>query len=116
MRTHIPEQLLQLDNSVRSVQATNKQKNLKLFLYFTEPIVNTSTQVLKSLQISEGSLVSATGNNDSLGNRRFGFQLVNISDIAIVTARLDSRLVFSRQGTPVSPIAPVTFLFGKLRV
>ncbi|KAL7605511.1 hypothetical protein Lser_V15G17248 [Lactuca serriola] len=115
MRTHIPEQLLQLDNSVRSVQATNKQKNLKLFLYFTEPIVNTSTQVLKSLQISEGSLVSATGNNDSLGNRRFGFQLVNISDIAIVTARLDSRLVFSRQGTPVSPIAPVTFLFDSQR-
>ncbi|KAI3765845.1 hypothetical protein L2E82_15891 [Cichorium intybus] len=115
MRTHIPEQLLQLDNSVRSVQATNKHKNLKLYLYFTEPILNTSTEVMKSLQISQGSLVSETSNNDSLGNRRFGFQVVDISDIAIVTASLDSGLVLSRQGTPVSPIAPVTFLFDSQR-
>ncbi|KAL4584923.1 hypothetical protein LXL04_009534 [Taraxacum kok-saghyz] len=115
MRTRIPEQLLQLDNSVRLVQATNKHKNLKLYLYFTEPILNTSTEVLKSLQISEGSLVLATGNNDSLGNRRFGFQVEDISDTAIVTARLDSGLVLSRQGTPVSPIPPVTFLFDSQR-
>lgn len=115
LRTHIPEQLLQLDNTVRSVQATNKYKNLKLYLYFTEPIVNTSAQVLKSLQVSQGSLISATSNNDSLGNRRFGFQLVDLSEIAIVTVRLDSELVLTRQGTPVSPVAPVTFLFDSQR-
>ncbi|KAJ0890355.1 hypothetical protein HanRHA438_Chr09g0422841 [Helianthus annuus] len=37
LRTHIPEQLLQLDNNVRSVQVTNKHKNLKLYLYFPNP-------------------------------------------------------------------------------
>ncbi|KAI7734484.1 hypothetical protein M8C21_030292 [Ambrosia artemisiifolia] len=115
LRTHIPEQLLQLDNNVRSVQATNKHKNLKLYLYFTQPIVNTSTEVLKSLKVSQGSLVSTTSNKDSLGNRRFGFQFVDISEIAIVTARLDSGLLVSRQGSPVSPVAPVTFLFDSQR-
>lgn len=112
LRTHIPEQLLQLDNNVRSVQATNKYKNLFLYLYFTKPIVNTSTEVLKSIKVSQGSLISSTSNNDSLGNRRFGFQFVDITDIAIVTAKLDSQSLLTRQGTQVSPVAPVTFLFG----
>nr|XP_043614618.1 uncharacterized protein LOC122586699 [Erigeron canadensis] len=115
LRTHIPEQLIQLDDSVRSVQATNRYKNLKLYLYFTEPIVNTSAEVLKSIEVSQGSLVLDTNNNDSLGNRRFGFQFVDISNTAIVTARLDSGLVLTRQGTPVSPVAPVTFLFDVQR-
>ncbi|KAI3761371.1 hypothetical protein L1987_51785 [Smallanthus sonchifolius] len=115
LRTHIPEQLLQLDNNVRLVQATNKYKNLKLYLYFTHPIVNTSTEVLKSLKVSQGSLVSTTSNKDSLGNRRFGFQFVDISEIAIVTARLESGSLLTRQGSPVSPVAPVTFLFDSQR-
>lgn len=72
LRTRIPEQLLPLDNNVRLVQGTNKQKNLKLYLYFTQPIVNTSAEVLKSIRVSQGSLISATSNNDTLGNRRFG--------------------------------------------
>lgn len=115
MRIHIPERLLQLDNNVRSVQVTNKYTNLKLYLYFSEPIVNTSTEVLKSLNVSQGSLVLATSNNESLGNRRFGFQFINISDVAIVTTRLDSGLLLSRQGTPVSRAETVTFLFGKFK-
>ncbi|XP_076960510.1 uncharacterized protein LOC143636915 [Bidens hawaiensis] len=115
LRTHIPEQLLQLDNNIRSVQVTNKHKNLKLYLYFTEPIVNTSTEILKSLKVSQGSLVSTTSYNESLGNRRFGFQFVDINDIAIVTTELDSGSLISRQGTPVSPVAPVTFLFDSQR-
>ncbi|XP_071731688.1 uncharacterized protein [Rutidosis leptorrhynchoides] len=115
MRTHISEQLLQLNNNVRSVQATNKYKNLKLYLYFTQPIVNTSAEVLKALKVSEGSLVSTTSANESLGNTRFGFEFVNISNIAIVTASLDSGLVLTRQGTSASYVAPVTFLFDSER-
>ncbi|MFS7971751.1 putative bacterial Ig-like domain 12 [Helianthus anomalus] len=115
LRTHIPEQLLQLDNNVRSVQVTNKHKNLKLYLYFSEPIVNTSTEVFNSLKVSQGSLVPATRNNESLGNRRYGFEFVDIHDIAIVTTTLDSGSLISREGTPVSPVAPVTFLFDSQR-
>ncbi|PWA81168.1 hypothetical protein CTI12_AA189050 [Artemisia annua] len=115
LRTRIPEQLLPLDNNVRLVQATNKPKNLKLYLYFTQPIVNTSAEVLKSITVNQGSLISATSNNDTLGNRRFGFQFVDVANVAIVTARLDSGSVLTRQGTPVSPIAPVTFLFDSQR-
>lgn len=39
-------------------------------------------------------------------------QLTNISDMAIVTVSLQSNLVITRQGTPVAPVAPVTFLYG----
>lgn len=113
LRTHIPEQLLQLNGETRTVQATNKYKNLKVYLYFTEPVLNSSAEILKSLSTSQGSLVPAIG--DSLGNRRYGFQFINISSKAIVTVTLNSSLALSRQGTPVSPIAPVTFLYDSQR-
>lgn len=41
-----------------------------------------------------------------------GSQVANVSRVAIVTMSLNSNLIISRQGTPVSPILPVTFLYG----
>lgn len=40
------------------------------------------------------------------------FQVSNVSSIAIITVSLNSNLIITRQGTPVSPISPATFLFG----
>lgn len=40
------------------------------------------------------------------------FQVVNISRVAIITLTLDTNLITTKQGTTVSPIAPVTFLYG----
>lgn len=118
-----------------------------MYLYFSAPILNSSTEILSSLSISKGTLLPITGENH--GNRRFGFmvsksvlklphlpnclfdsslmyihvflyvfnfivsfQVANISNIAIITINFDANSTISRQGTPVSPVAPVTFLYG----
>ncbi|KAI8016865.1 hypothetical protein LOK49_LG04G02093 [Camellia lanceoleosa] len=114
LRTHVPEKLLQLNSEMRTVQATNNYENLKVYLYFTESVLNSSTEMLNSLNTSQGSLLPITGN--SLRNRRFGFMVVeDISSMCIVTVSLNSSLIISRQGTPVSPVAPVTFLYDSQR-
>ncbi|XP_048329074.2 uncharacterized protein LOC125422293 isoform X4 [Ziziphus jujuba] len=113
MRIRIPEKLLQLDGQTRTVQATNSYNNLKVHLYFSSPVLNSSQEILNSLSISQGTLVPTSGNN--LANRRFGFLVANVSNVAIVTVSLNSNPIISRQGTPVSPILPVTFLYDSKR-
>ncbi|KAL7098476.1 hypothetical protein ACP275_09G019800 [Erythranthe tilingii] len=113
LRTHIPERLLEIKSETRTVLATNKNKNLKVYLYFTEPVTNSSSEILNSLNTNQGSLVPINGS--SFGQRRFGYQIVNISDLSVVTVSLDSSSVITRQGTSVSPVSPVTFLFDSER-
>ncbi|KAK7846551.1 hypothetical protein CFP56_007898 [Quercus suber] len=110
LRIHVPERPLQLNGETRLVQATNNYKKLKVYLYFSEPILNSSAEILNSLQISQGTLLPVSGND--LGNRRFGFMVANLSGMAIVTLSINSNSIISRQGTPVSQVAPVTFLYG----
>lgn len=73
LRTHIPQKLLQLNNEARMVQATNNYDNLKVYLYFSEPVLNSSAEILNSLKSSQGALLPISG--EHLGNRRFGFQV-----------------------------------------
>ncbi|KAM3381109.1 putative protein isoform X1 [Capsicum galapagoense] len=113
IRTHIPERLLQIDSATRTVLATNSTENMEMYLYFTEPISNSSTEILNSLSLSQGSLTPISGN--SFGQRRFGFQVRGISQTAIVTFSIRSDLILSRQGTSISPVAPVTFLYDMQR-
>ncbi|XP_062169563.1 uncharacterized protein LOC133875442 isoform X3 [Alnus glutinosa] len=113
LRTHIPERLLQLNGETRLVQATNSYNKLKVYLYFSKPVLNSSAEILNCLQTSQGMLLPVSG--ETIGNRRFGFLVANISGTAIVTLSIDSNSLISRQGTPVSAIAPVTFLYDSLR-
>ncbi|XP_010251177.1 PREDICTED: uncharacterized protein LOC104593155 isoform X2 [Nelumbo nucifera] len=113
LRTHIPEKLLELNSETRTVEATNNFKNLKIYLYFSVPVLNSSSEILSSLHPSQGLLLPTNGK--SLGNRRFGFLVRNISCVAVVTISFDSSSIISRQGTPVSQIAPVTFLYDSQR-
>ncbi|KAK2442902.1 hypothetical protein P8452_21317 [Trifolium repens] len=113
IRTHVPEKLLQLNGETRSVQATNDHNKLKVYLYFSSPILNSSKEVMDSLDISHGSLVPTSAEN--LGNRRFGFMIANISSTAIISVDFDSKLMITRQGTRVSPTAPVNFLYDSKR-
>lgn len=143
LRLRIPERLLQLNGQARTVQATNNYDNLKVYLYFSAPVLNSSAEILDSLNVSQGLLLPTSGN--TLGNRRFSFlvklahnfhvldmqmmclhfigltlfmlelipvQVANVSRVAIVTMSLNSNFIISRQGTPVSSISPVTFLYG----
>ncbi|KAF3436998.1 hypothetical protein FNV43_RR19751 [Rhamnella rubrinervis] len=113
MRLRIPERLIQLNGQTRTVQATNNYDNLKVYLYFSAPVLNSSAEILNSLSISQGLLLPTSGN--TLRNRRFGFLVANVSRVAIGTVSLNSTLIISRQGTPVSPILPVTFLYDSQR-
>ncbi|KAF5175266.1 transmembrane protein [Thalictrum thalictroides] len=113
LRTHIPEKLLQLNKETRTVDATNNHKNLKVYLNFSGPVLNSSAEILSSLHISEGLLLPSIGKTN--GNRRFGFLVENISSMAIVTITFNSSSIISRQGSSVSPIAPVTFLYDSER-
>ncbi|PON72223.1 Guanine nucleotide-binding protein, beta subunit [Parasponia andersonii] len=113
LRIHILERLVQLNGQTRTVLATNDYSHLKVYLYFSEPVLNSSTEILNSLNISQGVLLPINGKN--YGNRRFGFMVEDISNIAIVTLSLNSNLIISRQGTPASPISPVTFLYDSQR-
>ncbi|KAG2675924.1 hypothetical protein I3843_12G028200 [Carya illinoinensis] len=113
LRTSILERLLQLNGKTRLVQATNKYNKLKVYLYFSVPVLNSSAEIVNSLQTSQGTLLPISGEN--LGNRRFGFLVANLSAIAIVTLNINSNSIISRQRTPVSPIAPLTFLYDSVR-
>ncbi|KAJ7956220.1 Guanine nucleotide-binding protein, beta subunit [Quillaja saponaria] len=113
MTTHIPERLLHLNSDTRVVQATNNYNNLKVYLYFSEPVLNSSAEIMSSLNITQGSLVPST--EESLGNRRFGFWISDVSSIAIITVGLNANSIISRQGSPISPIEPVTFLYDSER-
>ncbi|KAK4844049.1 hypothetical protein QYF36_015788 [Acer negundo] len=113
VRSHVPEKLLQLNSETRTVQATNNHEHLKVFLYFSEPVLNTSADILNSLNTSQGALLPVEGK--SRGNRRFGFMITNISNIAIITISLNPKSIISRYGTLVSPIEPATFLYDSQR-
>nr|KYP51571.1 hypothetical protein KK1_026599 [Cajanus cajan] len=113
IRSRVPEKLLQLNSETRTVQATNDYDRLKIYLYFSAPVLNSSTEILKSLNISQGSLLPT--NAKSLANRRFGFMIANISSTAVISVDFNSESIMTRQGTQVSPIAPVTFLYDTKR-
>ncbi|KAJ6688194.1 TRANSMEMBRANE PROTEIN [Salix koriyanagi] len=98
--------------------------NVSVNISFTEPCtggggfgcssVNAcNVKILNSLNTSQGVLLPISG--ESLGNRKFGFQVANLSSIAVVTIGFLSNSIISRPGTSVSPIAPVTFLYDSQR-
>lgn len=113
LRTHVPEKLIQLDSETRTVQATNNHDNLKAYLYLSEPIVNSSAEILRSVHVNRGSLVPINAN--TIGMRKFGFMVEEVPSMSVVTIEVDPSLIISRQGTPVTPVAPVTFLYDSER-
>lgn len=79
LRSHVPEKLLQLNNKTRTVQATNDDEKLKVYLYFSEAVLNSSAEILNSLNSSQGTLVPINGKNR--GNHRFGFMVIWIETL-----------------------------------
>ncbi|XP_049932166.1 uncharacterized protein LOC116248337 isoform X2 [Nymphaea colorata] len=109
LTAHVPMKLLQLNAASRIVEATNDHRNLRIYLVFSVPVLNSSSEILSALHISSGLLVPI--NRKTLGNRRFGFLVNNTSSITIITITLQQDAIISRQGTFVSPTEPLTFLY-----
>uniref|UniRef100_A0ACD5ZK20 Uncharacterized protein n=1 Tax=Avena sativa TaxID=4498 RepID=A0ACD5ZK20_AVESA len=110
----IPEKLLQIEGATRVVEATNDERELRIYLSFAEPVMNSSAEVLAALTATGAALTPT--NRTTLGNRRFGYVVSRISDTAVVTVGCDTSSIISRQGSPVySPAEPFTFLYDTQR-
>lgn len=73
IRTRIPDKYLQLGGNIRRVDATNNPRDLRIYLSFSEPVLNSSVQVLNVLRSSSGFLLAINGS--TLGNSRFGYKV-----------------------------------------
>ncbi|CAK9210174.1 unnamed protein product [Sphagnum troendelagicum] len=111
--TAIPESQLQLDNQMRTVQATNNLADVMIYLDFSQPVLNSSHQLQSVLQPSTGNLIAT--NQSSLGNRRFGFMLLSLGSVAVVTITLPENSAVTNYGTPVTQSTNVTFLYDTER-
>ncbi|KAM3329419.1 hypothetical protein ACQJBY_026473 [Aegilops geniculata] len=109
----IPQKLLQIQGAMRVVEATNDDRELRIYMSFAEPVMNTSAEILAALTAT-GAVLTPT-NRSTLGNRRFGFLVNKISSTAVVTVACDTSSVISRQGTPVYSSQPFTFLYDTRR-
>lgn len=67
----IPEKLLQIEGSTRVVEATNDDRDLRVYLSFAEPVMNSSAEILAALTATDAVLTPT--NRSTLGNRRFGY-------------------------------------------
>ncbi|CAN6336588.1 unnamed protein product [Urochloa humidicola] len=109
----VPEKMLEIQGVTRLVQATNDDKDLRVYLSFAQPVLNSSEEILSVLKAT-GAVLTPT-NRSTLGNRRFGYVVNKISDTTIVTLACDTSSIISRQGTPVSSAEPFTFLYDTQR-
>lgn len=105
----VPSYELVINGVPRTIIATNKMEDLKVFLDFSSPIINSTEQILSALHVNSGNFVPTHSGNH--GNRGFVFELKNISSTEIVIVELEAASVIGRTGTPVSPVAPITFLY-----
>ncbi|XP_022750466.1 uncharacterized protein LOC111299514 [Durio zibethinus] len=106
----VPSYKLTINGVPRTVFATNIREQLELYLDFSIPVINSTEQILTALDVNSGSLIPV--HERTLGNRRFLFSLKNIaSETEIITVKLQAGLLIGRTGTPVSPVASLTFLY-----
>uniref|UniRef100_A0A0D9WKK1 Bacterial Ig-like domain-containing protein n=1 Tax=Leersia perrieri TaxID=77586 RepID=A0A0D9WKK1_9ORYZ len=109
----IPEKMLQIEGATRVVEATNDDRELKIYLSFAEPVMNSSLEILAALSATDAVLTPT--NRSTLGNRRFGYLVKRTSNTAVVTVSCDGSSIISRQGTPVFSSEPYTFLYDNQR-
>ncbi|KAK9995729.1 hypothetical protein SO802_020415 [Lithocarpus litseifolius] len=125
LTTHVPERQLDLNGETILVRATNNCVKLRICLTFLVPVLNTSAEILNSLEpkilyslpMRQGTLLPLNvSKDDPRHHRRFEFMVAGcISGMAIVTIGIDENSIISRHGTPVSKVDLITFLFDSLR-
>uniref|UniRef100_A0A804QLM0 Bacterial Ig-like domain-containing protein n=1 Tax=Zea mays TaxID=4577 RepID=A0A804QLM0_MAIZE len=112
----VAEKMVQIQGVTRLVQASNEEEGLRIYLAFAQPVLNSSEQILRALTATDAVAVHLTPTNRStLGNRRFGYVKKMSDAAAIVSVACDTSSIISRQGTPVVPAEPFTFLYDTQR-
>ncbi|XP_054816450.1 uncharacterized protein LOC129316165 isoform X2 [Prosopis cineraria] len=111
--TSVPSYELVINKVPRTVFATRKTEDLIIFLDFSFHLRNSTKQILNALNVNSGILVPFHVRHNE--TRRFAFKLKNISGTEIITVELLASSIFGRTGTPVSPVAPITFLYDSMK-
>ena len=83
LTTHVPERLLQLNGETRLVRATNSCIKLRVCLTFPEPVLNSSAEILNSLEVkilyalelSQGTLLPLAVSKQHPRHRRFEYKV-----------------------------------------
>ncbi|CAN0924685.1 hypothetical protein LINGRAHAP2_LOCUS34330 [Linum grandiflorum] len=109
----VSSNVLVINGMTRTVLATNKTEDLKLFLDFSIPIKNSTEEVLSALDVKSASISPALGGHQ--GSRKFAFQLTNVSCTGIITVELTTSLIIGKTGTPTSPVSPLTILYDSVK-
>ncbi|KAG0558527.1 hypothetical protein KC19_10G034900 [Ceratodon purpureus] len=112
--TAVPSSDIIIGNQPRTCEATNRASDLRIYLDFDTPVSSSAEDLLHLLSVTNGVL-TPTGRK-SLGNRRFGFRLSNITnEVSEVTIVLAGNVVSNRYGTFVPQNSSTTFLYDKAR-
>lgn len=92
LETRIPKKILQLNGEIRTAEATNIEKDLRIYLSFSEPVLNSSEELLGLLHTSNGLLVPT--NRSTHGNHRFGYIVRNFEHTPFLLLSCAMYLVF----------------------
>ncbi|KAK7850146.1 hypothetical protein CFP56_001505 [Quercus suber] len=123
LTTHVSERQVVLgdvNGETRLVRATNNCVKLRICLTFLVPVLNSSAEILKSLEPKilyslpkrQGKLLPLNVSKDDPGHRRFEFMVDGcISGMAIVTVGIDENSITSIHGTPVSYLVRLTIVY-----
>ncbi|KAJ8634194.1 hypothetical protein MRB53_027530 [Persea americana] len=111
--TSVPSYELQISRVLRTVIATNKTEDLEIFLEFSDPVMNSTGDIMNVLHANAGYFLPLPSGIH--GNRRFGFKLKNVSGTEIITVKLHSTWLIGRSGTAVSPVVPIVFLYDSTK-
>ncbi|KDP46278.1 hypothetical protein JCGZ_10118 [Jatropha curcas] len=95
----IPSYVMEINGYPRTVLATNKMDDLKIFLDFSVPIMNSTVELLNALRVNSGSILP----------------LNNVARTEIITVELETRLVMGRTSVTVSPVAALTVLYDSTK-
>ncbi|PIA51132.1 hypothetical protein AQUCO_01100163v1, partial [Aquilegia coerulea] len=111
--TSVPSYELQINKVPRTVLATNKMEDMEIYLDFSDPVVNSTKEIMSVLHANAGNLVPI--HSKTHGNRRFVFELRNVSRTNIITVKLQSAFIIGRSGTPVSYVTPIAFMYDSTK-
>lgn len=71
--TSVPSYELQISRVLRTVIATNKTEDLEIFLEFSDPVMNSTGDIMNVLHANAGYFLPLPSGIH--GNRRFGFKV-----------------------------------------
>ncbi|GAY61078.1 hypothetical protein CUMW_206970 [Citrus unshiu] len=109
----IPAYELEFNGVSRTVLASNKLEDVKIFLDFSIPIMNSTEQILDIFRLNSGNLIAVHGRRRV--NRRFVFKLKDIPQTEIITLALQASFLLGITGTPVSPVPSLIFLYDSTK-